>query len=186
MPVRRADGGRARAYRDARASFTSGDLLCFRGRHLPSRVICLLTRSEYSHVGLVYRFEERVYCLEAVGTGVRLIIMSELVRRYPGGIDYYAIPDATTTQRRGAIGFAFQQLGKLYNHAGLLRFLSFLLLGRQARRRARERAQWFCSEMVNEAYRRQGLALAPTTSAYTTPRDLASSPRVELRFRVKT
>lgn len=175
----------ARAYRDVRPEFATGDLLCFRGRGLVSWLIRALTRSEYSHVGLVYRFEDRVYCLEAVGTGVRLIVMSELVKRYRGGIDYFAIRDVTAAERRGAIGFGFQQLGKLYDRASILRFLAFLLLGRRVRVRARQQAQWFCSEIVNEAYRGQGIVLVRTTSAYVSPAALASSVRVAFRFRVK-
>lgn len=172
-------------YRDVRPEFTTGDLLCFRGRGLASWLIRTLTASEYSHVGLVYRFEDRVYCLEAVATGVRLIIMSELVKRYRGGIDYFALRGVIAAERRGAIGFAFQQLGKLFDRAGLLRFLAFLLFGSRARVRARHKAQWFCSEMVNEAYRGQGVVLARTTSSYVSPAALAASDRLAFRFRVK-
>jgi hypothetical protein len=175
----------ARSYAEVRREFTTGDVLCFRGRGLPSALIRWATRSRYSHVGLVYRFEPRVYCLEAVGAGVRLIIMSELVRRYDGGIDYFAIPEASPAQRTGAIGFAFEQLGKLYNRAGLLRFVWFLLSGSRLRQRSRARNQWFCSEIVTEAYRRQGLPLVDATSAYSSPEDIATSPRVVFRFRVK-
>src|SRR5690242_17673951 len=84
-----------RAYGEVREEFTTGDVLGFRGRGPASALIRWATASRYSHVGLVYRFEGRVYCLEAVGSGVRLIIMSELTRRYPGGIDYFAVPEAS-------------------------------------------------------------------------------------------
>src|SRR5262249_61198384 len=94
-------------------------------------------------------------------------------------------PDLPPRQCRGAVGFAFEHLGKLYSAGGLLRFVPFLLLGGGRRVRARSRDQWLCSEMVNEAYRRQGVVLVPQTSAYVTPADLASSPRLQFRFRVK-
>jgi hypothetical protein len=175
----------ARSYAEVRPELRTGDVLCFRGRKLGSALIRWVTASRYSHVGLVYCFEGRVYCLEAVASGVRLIIMSELVRRYAGGIDYFAIPEANLQQREGAIGFAFEQLGKLYNRAGLARFIWFLWSGSRVRRRSRARNQWFCSEIVNEAYRRQGLPLVTVTSAYTSPEDIATSPRLVFRFRVK-
>jgi hypothetical protein len=168
-----------------RPDFTTGDLLGFRGRGLASWAIRTLTRSPYSHVGLVYRFEGRVYCLEAVWAGVRLIIMSELVKRYRGGIDYFALVDVGEAARCGAIGFAFQQLGKLYDRAGVLRFLAFVLFGSRVRARARGKNQWLCSEIVNEAYRREGVPLVRVTSSYVSPAALTGSPRVVFRYRVK-
>ncbi len=173
----------SRPYPQVRPQFRTGDLLCFRGRGPVSGLIRLLTRSPYSHVGAIYLFEGRVYCLEAVGAGVRLILMSELVRRYHGGIDYFELLDVTDDQRRGAIGFGFQQLGKLYNHGGLVRFLVYVLTGWKSRRR--QRATWFCSEIFVEAYRLQDVRLVPHRAAYAAPADLAASDRVRFVFRVK-
>ena len=60
------------------------------------------------------------------------------------------------------------------------------MLGSRARVRAREKDQWFCSEIVNEAYRRQGFPLVHTTSAYVSPAALATSERVVFRYPVKS
>src|SRR5262245_40236847 len=124
-------GREALPYSAARRDFRGGDLLCFRGRGFVSWAIRVLTRSPYSHAGLVYRLKDRVFALEAVGVGVRLILMSELVKRYHGGIDYFAVQEVTDGQRELAIDFAFSQLGKLYDHWGVIRFLWFLLTGRR-------------------------------------------------------
>ena len=50
----------------------------------------------------VFLLEERVYCLEAVGVGVRLILVSRLVDHYQGGIDYFSVDadDAMRTAER--------------------------------------------------------------------------------------
>lgn len=167
------------AYPDVRAQVRLGDVLLFRGRGLMSRAIRLLTRSPYSHVGLVHLQHGRVYSLEAVGAGVRLILMSEVMRRYHGGIDYYEVKGATPEQRDGAVAFCFQQLGKLYDRPGIMRFLVAILFNRKDR--AREDQTWFCSELVAAAYRSQGLTLAPVSAAYTSPADLAVSPELDLR-----
>jgi hypothetical protein len=166
-----------------RGRFVEGDLLGFRGRGPVSWTIRRLTRSRYSHVGLVHLFEQRVYCLEAVGSGVRLCLMSELVRRYPGGIDYFEILGASEAQRRGAVGFGFQQLGRRFDFGGLSRFFVLLVFGR--RRRARADTRWFCAELVAEAYRRQGVTLCPGSSCYASPSLLTANDAVRLRFRVK-
>ena len=165
----------------ARADFETGDVLCFRGRGMGSRVIRWMTKSRYSHVGLAYLFEGRVYCLEAVGSGVRLMLMSELMRHYEGGIDRFVVPDAAAEQRARAIGFGFAQLGRMYDRARLLRFAQTILLERDMEQ-VKDDQQWFCSELVAAAYRAAGHPLLQLQPAYTSPEDLANSPR--LRFAV--
>lgn len=177
------EGATFLSYSTVRGSFVEGDLLCFRGRGLVSGLIRLLTASRYSHVGLVHLFEGRVYCLEAVGIGVRLCLMSELLKRYAGGIDYFEVQGAVEAQRRGAVGFGFQQLGRPFDYRGIARFLALVLFG--ARERTRPDQRWFCSELVAEAYRRQGIRLVEASAAYVSPSALAASDRVRFRFRLK-
>lgn len=174
---------RERAYQEIRDQVDSGDLLCFRGRGLISATIRRLTRSRYSHVGLLFVMEGRRYCIEAVETGVRLVLVSELVKRYEGGIDCYRLVNASPQQRAGAVGFAFQQLGKLYDKASFWPFLLYLLTGK--RRRTHCDGQWFCSEMVAEAYRRQGLRFTRASARYTAPSDIASSEQLAFQFSIK-
>jgi uncharacterized protein YycO len=114
---------------------------------------------------------------------VRLILMSEVMRRYHGGIDYYEVVRAAPEQRDGALAFCFQQLGKLYDRPGIVRFLLAILLNRKPAVRADQ--AWFCSELVAAAYRAQGLALAPVSASYTSPADLAVSPELKLRYVLK-
>lgn len=169
---------------EARSRFRDGDVLLFRGKGFVSWAIAKLTRSEYSHAGLAYLFEGRVYCLEAVGSGVRLVLMSVLVDHYRGGIDYFEHVDATPEQRSHAISFAFRQLGKLYDKAGLVRFFWAIVTGRMEQLRRDE--QWFCSELVAAAYDEAGAPLlAERPEAYVSPADLALSDHVLHRFQVK-
>jgi len=163
-------------YGEMRRAFRTGDLLLFRGRGLLSSIIRLITRSPYSHAGLVYTFEGRVYCVEAVGAGVRIILLSELLRRYHGGVDYFEI-EASDKQRRRAVSFCFQQLGKFYDKPGIFRFAVSLVFDRRAVSRD---DRWFCSELVAAAYAAQDQPLTAVQEAYTSPSDLAMSPRVKL------
>jgi hypothetical protein len=109
--------------------------------------------------------------------------MSELVKRYHGGIDYFAVRDVPGEVRELAVDFGFGQLGKLYDRAGILRFLWFLVAG--SRRRSRERSFWYCSEIVAECYRAAGVTLVPGRIGYVSPADLATSPRLSFAFRIK-
>ena len=178
-----------RAYKECRSQFHTGDLLCFRGRGFYAWVIRLLTRSWYSHVGLVYWHRAsphplRLYCMEArLCQGVRLILMSELKRRYSGGIDYFAVEDVNDEQRDGALAFCFAQLGKLYDKPGIVRFLWAILLGHMEK--VRRDDKWFCSELIAAAYKEQGIELVQQDETYTSPEDLAESDRTTYRFTVK-
>lgn len=165
-----------------RERFRSGDVLCFRGRGPLGWLIRTITSSDYSHIGLAYRFEGRVYCLEAVGAGVRLVLMSQLMGRYRGGIDYFEVEAADEVRRR-AISWSFTQLGKLYDTRGILHYAWTLLTGNAER--ARRDDQWFCSEFVAAAFARAGLPLVDRAAAYTTPSDLVRAERVRLRFTLK-
>lgn len=157
-------------------------MLCFRGRGPLGWLIRAITRSDYSHIGLAYPFEGRVYCLEAVGAGVRLVLMGELVARYRGGIDYFEVA-ADEATRRSAISWSFTQLGKLYDTKGLLHFGWTLLTGNSER--ARRDDQWFCSELVAAAFAQAGLQLVEQAASYTTPSDLVRAEQLRLRFTLK-
>jgi hypothetical protein len=167
---------------EMRRSFRDGDLLLFRGHGVISSLIRAITRSPYSHAGLVYTFEGCIYCIEAVGAGVRIILLSELIQRYHGGIDYFEV-EASLQERRRAVSFCFKQLGKFYDKPGLFRFAASLIFDRRAVSERDER--WFCSELVAASYEAQGLPLTAQQDAYTSPSDLAMSPRVKLVCRLK-
>jgi uncharacterized protein YycO len=172
----------ARPYREVRVTFREGDLLAFRGKSAVSATIRALTGSVYSHVGLVYMIEGRRYCLEAVAKGVSLGLMSEVAKRYAGGIDYFEIGLAAAVRHKATL-FALEQLGKPFDFRGLLRF--FTLLALRIRARARLDRRWFCAELVAEAYRRQGFELVRSPSCYASPCDLAGSPHVRFVHTVK-
>lgn len=183
FPKRPVEREAARAYGECRPEFRTGDLLCFRGRGIASFLIRAFTRSWYSHVGLVYWHQGRNFCIEAVGVGVRIVLVSELQRRYHGGIDYFRVRDSDEPQREKAVAFCFAQLGKLYDHVGIWRFIVAIVFGKVAAVRRDE--QWFCSELVAAAYEDAGLPLTAKDESYTSPQDLAASPQVAYSFTVK-
>ena len=183
-PIEKID---QKEYAHCRARFETGDILFFKGQSPVSWLIRLLTRSFYSHVGLVYwhsapQTQRRLYCIEAVGTGVRVILMSELKKRYRGGIDCYYV-DRLEPVKVKAVAFSFAQLGKLYDTQSLLRFFLAIVFGKVEQ--ARQNDLWFCSELVAAAYATQGEALTPSKPDYTSAHDLAESEHVTYRFTVK-
>lgn len=185
----------ARSYKGGPArSYQTGDMLLLSGTAFDSWIIRWATRSSYSHSGIVYVWNgpdpdgntaegpstesvPRVYCLEARGVqGVRLCLLSCLIQdKHYERIVYYRGHGLTDEQRNKTIGFAFQQLGKAYDHSAIRRFglyIFMLLVGlrkrlkREGKRdkstekkvaKMRNDDTWFCSELVAAAYKHAGL-----------------------------
>jgi hypothetical protein len=164
-----------------RAAMQSGDVLLFRGRGLLSSIIRVFTRSTYSHAGLVFRYHDHVYCLEAVGVGVRLSPVSLLLEHYPDGIYFFGL-GAEEPVREAALGFGFRQLCRPYDVLGLVWFALALIFGR--RRPEGSDQRWFCSELVAAAYRMAGLPLTGGLPCYASPADLINGGRLEPRGRL--
>ena len=164
-----------------RASMSSGDVLLFRGGGVLSWLIRRATHSDYSHAGLVFRYRKRVYCLEAVGKGVRLIPVSRLLDHYPDGVFYCGL-GAAEAARETALGFGFQQLCLPYDVLGLVRFAFVLIFARRIPVKPDNR--WFCSELVAAAYRIAGFPLTDELPCYASPVDLINGHKLELRGRL--
>jgi len=164
-----------------RASMRNGDVLLFRGRGLLSWLIRHATHSDYSHAGLLYRYCKRVYCLEAVGQGVRLVPVSRLLDHYPDGVFYCGL-EAEEPTRKTALGFGFQQLALPYDVFGLVRFAFALIFAR--RRPIKPDQCWFCSELVAAAYCIAGFPLTDELPCYAAPADLINGHKLELRGRL--
>lgn len=164
-----------------RAKMLTGDVLLFRGNGLLPWLIRLATHSDYSHAGLLFRYDGRVYCLEAVGKGVRLAPVSRLLDHYPDGIFYCGLA-ALDPARETALGFGFQQLSLPYDVLGLVRFALALIFA--TRRPVKPDQRWFCSELVAAAYRIAEFPLTDELPCYASPVDLINGHKLELRGRL--
>lgn len=77
-------------YADCRESINDGDVLAWTHTASPFRswydfkvfLVRLFTRSEYSHVGIAVRFGGRVFVLESVTGGIRLMPLSKCLPCY--------------------------------------------------------------------------------------------------------
>ena len=64
------------SYADARPLISSGDLLAWSDCDLVARAIRLWTQSTWDHVGIAWRFRDRLFVLEATLSGVGLRALS--------------------------------------------------------------------------------------------------------------
>jgi len=96
------------------SKYPSGSLLAWRPNSLIGHIICKFTKSEYSHVGLLWRFHGRYYVLEAIwNSGVRVRLLQEdlPVIIIPTGIKW-------TDEIEGV---AVRKLGRMYHFLDALR-----------------------------------------------------------------
>lgn len=70
-------------YKTARKKIESGDLLVWSGNAFFSKIIKLLTRSDYTHVGIAYKIGGRLFVVESIeGSGVRIYPVSRATPFY--------------------------------------------------------------------------------------------------------
>ena len=129
-------------YAKARETIKTGDLLAWSHggwgswRDIQVNLVRVFTRSEYSHVGLAWVANGRVFIIEAVGTGVRIFPLS---RELPF---YWVQKPSPLTQE--AIEFLFARIGAPYSKwQAILAGIGALANGQDDR--------WQCAELVLSA-----------------------------------
>lgn len=96
------------------SQYASGSLLAWKPNSLIGHAICWLTKSEYSHVGILWKFHGRYYVLEAIWNGgVRVRLLQE-------DLPVYVFP--TSVKWTDEIeGCAVRKLGRMYHFLDALR-----------------------------------------------------------------
>jgi hypothetical protein len=168
------------AYAEARAGINDGDVLLYRGRSIPSKIIRWATRSSYSHAGIAVWWNDRLMVLEAVGRGVMVTPLSWNVQAYHGDVELFScIRKLTSRERDTLIGFAQAELGKEYDRwsAIVLGLKILFQRDREKRDALRRERKLFCSFYVAQAYNAAGVDLKEGVSdRFMSPGDVAASP----------
>jgi len=182
---------RSICYRLARPTIRDGDLLLFRsGRRLMSRLIARAGRSEYSHAGMAAWWNSRLMCLDTIqGQGGRAVLLSNLVREFPGQIDIYATKTiGEPFDRRAAVEAMIEVTGRRYGWWALARAALFhlavvRLFVRPNTEDTADGSLPFCSQAVARALRAGGVDAVPNLAdAGTEPSDLARSAFLRYRY----
>jgi hypothetical protein len=167
-------------YELARYQILDGDVLLYRGRSLPSRIIRWATGSPYSHAGLAVWWNQRLMVLEAIGKGVVVTPLSVNVRGYHGDVEWFTTVDVIGhEERKRIVEVAQKELGKEYDTwravwLGIRVLFGWSIERRNAFRRERK---LFCSLYVATVYNAIGRDLSKDVSdRFTSPADIARSP----------
>jgi len=177
-------------YADARRHIASGDLLLFRRRGL----ISIVGRGVHSHAAMAAWWYGDLFCLETLRfLNARAVLLSRLVRRWPGRIDVFETnPDGRwgDYDRRGAVRYMRRLAGLDYGWANLfwvgLLHLPIVRWFRSPSMHDEDATPRppFCSQAVVMANRIGG-GVDPVphlADRLTEPADLARSPFYRYRF----
>lgn len=157
------------------------DILLYKGDSFVSKLIKWNTNSLYSHVSVVVDGEMNLAIESNTGSqsGVRALDLRKLKA---SDIDVFRVKAAGSYKPEQVISYLVSCLGSHYDYPGViwLGVLKVLRLKKQANK-FQEAKDYFCSELVYEAFKSAGLDIVPQIGAAetTSPGDIARSPLIE-------
>lgn len=160
---------------------TTCDILLYKGRSFMSRLIEWNTGSLYSHVSVVANARMNLAIESNTGSqsGVRALDLRKL---QADEVDVYRVKPGQAFKQEQVISYLVASLGSHYDYPGViwLGLLKLLRLKKQANKFQSEK-DYFCSELVYEAFHSAGLDIVPQISEadITSPGDIARSPVLE-------
>ena len=142
-------------YEMLRGRIQTGDLVEWCGNGLLSYAIRCVTGKSVSHSSLIIRlpFDNRIYVIEAIRTGVEFRLLSKCLQHYNGSAIWYGLKPEYDNLRSGIAAWAFDALARnvKYDFGGVV--------GQLWGRVALEVGRLYCSEMIDAAYIAAGLAV---------------------------
>jgi len=190
MPTPKFRGIQQLSYQNARNQIKTGDILLASGEYPLSRLIRKISDSDFSHVGFIFAWNNRIMLLESVeDDGVRAVPLSHYLynyentkRKYEGGI-YIGRHTAMPTDQaiiNQMLGKAADMLNLKYDKAILQKIMLriFTGMGRNA-----QNDEYVCSEFVDECFRQIGIVF-PNTGGFISPENIAADPNVQALFEI--
>lgn len=179
-------------YSDVRHMLKTGDLVFFSGEGFVSNLIKIVTRSQWSHVGMVVRLDEldSVLLWESTtlsnaedidGTykhGVQLVSLSDRINLYRGEVAYRLIDFDRTPEQLSALGALRAELKDRPYERSLSELVesAFDWFGPE---NTPDLSSCFCSEIVAAALQKIGLLSSVKPSNEFTPSDLVAVPLID-------
>ncbi len=181
-------------YKEVREHLQDGDVIMYSGWKRVSLFIRMLTRSKYSHAGIVVKWLERLMAMEAIHPFIIVDPLSRSVNRYKGRVDWFSCRETNAfavkmlsvkTNRQKMIQFAQENLGGRYSIWKLVSFLLLIFFKRKTKaddRLRRYDQKLTCSEYVARVYNSIGVDLLhDRADRFTTPKNIAESECLRYR-----
>ncbi len=174
-----------------RDTIEAGDLLFYAGDDDISMLIREVTKSIWSHIGIIFKIEnlDRILLLESVESfGVRLIPISRYIKGVGEDMEQNeAKPNArlviarhtklTEAHIRALINFGLDQIAQPYDLEEIRRIMQRIRTGEG--KAVRDRA-YMCSELVFECFDAVGLGFEYNPLGFISPQDIWASEDVKV------
>lgn len=178
-------------YEKIRDHLRTGHIFFSSGSYAFSGAIQKLTKSTWSHVGVIYKDEElgRVLVLEAEpSVGIRLIPLSNYLKNYKGTKRAYkgqiAIAQVNVPLEKKAlnkgISFGLDELTRPYDNFEIFRI--FLRIMFHISKREKNKS-YICSELVRDIFVKAGVVVQ-YKDTYISPDNIWTDDRVALKYRI--
>jgi len=178
-------------YSVLRAGLRTGDLLFASGDYLVSQAIQKITKSPWSHIGIIFKIEEidRVLLLESVeDMGVRFVPLSKYTDDYENGAPYKGrlvvarINDFAPSEIAPLARFGIDELTRPYDKDEVSKIIARIALKIGKLERDRE---YICSELVYECFLKAGRSFAYNENKFISPEEIWRDSKVAFlgRFR---
>ncbi len=177
---------------DSLAQLQTGDIVLFRGSRAISDLICFMTNSRWSHIGIVIRpqgsapllFEATtitetpdVQTGKPIMRGITLVPLKQRIKQYPGRVAARRLEGVKRTER-------FEQLTsnwvEQWQHQPYKRYTLAILIGLLPKPWQIHLPGLFCSELVAEYYKKLNCLEAKKSSCFFVPGDFEHCAQLEL------
>lgn len=167
-------------YQKIRKDIETGDILLFSGRRRLSKVIEGISKSPYSHVAFLTKWEGRIIAMQSDLRGVEVIPASMLVCQYEGKVEWWRLAESKRAafKSRDFLDRALTLVGVRYGYLSLIGVAIRMLLGMSVYKKFSHvrPSTLFCSSFVSYCYMNEGIAInAKAGVDGTSPSDFALS-----------
>jgi hypothetical protein len=182
------------SYEQAKKEIKTGDILFCSGRYLVSELIKKVSDSIFSHVALLFYWDERIIVLESVeNDGVRAVPLSHYLYNYENSKEKYNgeiyvarhevldSPDFDKEKIKRMLGKAVDLLNRNYDKDEIAKIVSRIGLGIG---RHRDDDEYICSEFVDECFKQLEIELSRDSRGFIFPEHIAADPNIKPLFEI--
>lgn len=177
---------RAEKYDNLIKDLKSGDILFCSGNYLISQLIKSVSKSMFSHVGIIVKLEENILLMESVeDDGVRMVPLDHYINNYENSNNRYngslyvarhkLLEDLSDEDDkiRKLIKEGLSLLNRSYDKNEIAQIVARigLELGKH-----NDNKEYICSEFVNECFKKINIEFLVDSKGYIYPEHIAADP----------
>ena len=194
MGTSKFNGVNQLSYEQAKKEIKAGDILFCSGSYLVSELIRKASDSIFSHVGLLFFWNDRLVVLESVeDDGVRAVPLSHYLYNYENSKKKYngklyvgrhaAVDDPNFDKEKikRMLGKAVDLLNRNYDKGEIAEIVARIGLGIG---RHRDDEEYICSEFVDECFKQLDIELLGDSIGFLYPEHIAADSNIKPLFEI--